>query len=93
MTEGHDDRGIEVERLEGLRFPVRLECIRGAYRQTQRVGQAMDGRLALLLAAARRLGRARVDCHHVVAGIDQRLERGDGKFRRAEKRDLHCRIL
>ena len=50
-----------------------LRRLRRAHRQAERVGQLMHRRLALLLAAAGGLGRARIDGDHVVAGIDQRL--------------------
>jgi hypothetical protein len=82
-----------VVTLEGRGFLVGLERLRCPHRQAERVGQPMHRRLALLLAAAGGLGRARIDGNHVVAGIDERLERRDGEFRRAEKRDLHRRIL
>ena len=90
MAVGHDHRGIEIERLEGRGFLVGLERLRRAHRQGRaRRASSMHRRLALLLAAAGGLGRARVDGDHVVAGVDQRLQRGHGEFRCTEKRNLH----
>ena len=90
---GHDHRGIEIERLEGRRFLLAAQAFRRAHGKTQRQGELMHRRAALLLAAAGGLGRAGVDGDHVVAGLDQRLERGHREFRCAEKRKLHRRTL
>jgi FlaG/FlaF family flagellin (archaellin) len=93
MAVGDDDGGIEVERLEDLRLLFGLQGARRADRQTEFVGELMDGCSSLLLAATRGLGGPGVDADDIVTGFGQGTEGRHGEGGGAEERNLHRRTL
>jgi hypothetical protein len=74
---------------EGCLLLDGLQRTRGVDRDAETLCGEMDGRLALGLAAARGLGRARVDGGDLMAACHDLGERGHRKFGRAHEDDAH----
>ncbi len=82
---GHDNRDIQIKCCEGCLFVCPLQAFRRPYLDPQFIAQAVHRGSLQLHPPPRLAGWLRIDGNHMMAGIHQRFEDGDGKIRRAHK--------